>query len=185
MLLDPLWLGLRYGALATALAVVPGVVVAWLLARRHGTGSQALSAIVHLPLALPPAVLCYYLIAPRRFDWNVAVALSAVYTLPLFAAVARAGFEAIDIDSQNAARSLGASEWRVFWRITVPLAWHALLAAALAAFARAWADFGLTAIFAAPASGWASRMPALVVLGTAVCVVFFWMSRLRRGRTWV
>jgi molybdate transport system permease protein len=182
MSLEPLWLGLRYAVPGTVLAVLAGLPLAWFLAHRT-TGVHALDAFVNLPLALPPAVLCYFLIAPRRFDWNVAVALSAIYTLPLVAAMARAGLEAVDHDAENAARTLGASEWRVFWRITWPLAWRDLAAAVIAAFARAWADCSLTAIAAAPRNEIA-RAPALLLLGATVWGAFYLASRLRRGRAW-
>ena len=179
-MLDWLSFTLRYAGIATLFATVIGVPLAWVLASRQFAGRHALDAFANLPFALPPAVLCYYLLEPQYFSWNAAVALSTVYTLPMVVSIARAGFEASGQNFGNAARTLGASEFRIFWRIGVPLAWRALAAAALAAFARAFVDFGITAARAKDAS---AAGPILLMLLLA-WAAFYAASRLRRGRAW-
>ena len=155
--IEPVWLSVRCAGLATALALLIGLPLAWLLARRNFPGRALLDSFASLPVLLPPAVFVYYLLAesgrlPLAFNWSAAIALSSVYTLPLLMRMSRAGLEAVDRSIENAARSLGASEWRVFWRISAPLGRRALWAAILAGFARSFVDFGLTAIAASRTS---------------------------------
>ena len=179
-MLDWLSFTLRYAGLATLFATAIGIPLAWLLAKSAFVGRQALDAFANLPFALPPAVLCYYLLKPEHFSWNVALALSTVYTLPLVVSIARAGFEAAGRNFENAARALGAAEFRIFWRIALPLACRALLAATLAAFARAFVDFGIAAMLTK------SAFAAGPVLLTALLAwsTFYAASRLRHGRAW-
>jgi molybdate transport system permease protein len=165
------------------------VFLAWLLARGPFPGCELLDAAASLPLVLPPAVLVYYLIAaqgrwPVVFNWHAAVALSTACTLPLVLWISRPGFEAVDRSFENAARGLGASDWRVLWRITIPLVWRALLAAALAGFARSLADFGLTIMVAAGVAG----VTTLALLALAIAIIglgaLYLGNRMRRGRAW-
>lgn len=181
---SPLWLSLRYAGLATLLATMLAVPLAWLLAHRRFPGCELLDAAANLPLLAPPAVLAYYLLATLGrwrlvFHWHAAVAVSAIYTLPLVLRMSRAGLEAVDHGFENAARSLGAGEWRIFWRVTVPLAWRALLAAGLAGFARAFVDFGATVVVAATGNFW------IVALAAATALAALYAgNRLGRARVW-
>jgi len=177
-----LGLGLRYAGWATLLAMLVALPLAWLLTHRRFPGCELLDAAANLPLVLPPAVLVYYLLTasgrwPRHFSWHAAVAVSAIYTLPLLLRMMRAGLWAVDHSFENAARGLGAGEWRTFWRITLPLAWRALLAAALAGFARAFGDFGATAIVA---SGAGNAWLLLPVAAAALAALYIG-NRLRLG----
>lgn len=180
---SPLWLSLRYAGLATLLSILVAAPLAWILARGRFPGCELLDAAANLPLVLPPAVLVYYLLAalgrwPLHFSWHAAVAVSAIYTLPLLLRMTRASFAAVDHSFENAARGLGAGEWRTFWLITLPLAWRGLLAAALAGFARAFVDFGATAIVASgAASGW-----LLLPAAAAALAALYFGNRLRRGQ---
>ncbi len=183
---SPLWLSLRYSGWATLLAVLPAVPLAWLLARRTFPGARLLDAAASLPLLAPPAVLAYYLLAALGrwrlvFHWRAAVWLSAVYTLPLLLRMSRAGLEAVDPAFENAARGLGAGEWRVFFRIALPLAWRALLAAVLAGFARAFFDFGATALLAAGVRD-AAAAGFLALIAAAALAALYAGNRLRRPR---
>jgi molybdate transport system permease protein len=180
---SPLWLSLRFAGLATMFAILMALPLACLLARRRFTGSDLLDAAANLPLLLPPAVTLYYLLAKLgrwrlEFNWHAAVALSAIYTLPLLFRMARAGFEATDPSFANAARSLGAGEWRIFWRVTLPLTRRALLAAVLAGFVRAFADFSAAAIIATrDESGW-----LLLPAGGLALAALYAGNRVRRGQ---
>jgi molybdate transport system permease protein len=187
MSLDPLWLSLRYAGLATLFSIPPGVLLAYILARRQFPGRDLLDAAANLPLAMPPAVLVYYLLTAlgrwrMAFSWHAAVALSTIYTLPLLMRMSRAGLRAVDHSFENAARCLGASEWRVFWRITAPLAWRGLLAAILAGLARAVADFGLTAVVAINSKDATQTGALLLLIGAVVLAAFYAGNRLRRGQ---
>jgi molybdate transport system permease protein len=162
----PLSLSLRVALVATAIVVVVGVALGWLLARRRFFGRELLDAFVTLPLVLPPTVLGYYLLValgrssfigrliesvtgePLVFTWRGAVIAAASGALPLVVKTTRAAIAAVDSDLEDAARTLGQSEWRVFWRVTLPLAARGILAAAMLAFARSLGDFGATLMVA-------------------------------------
>jgi molybdate transport system permease protein len=166
---------LRYAGWATLFSLIVAWPLAWLLARREYPGRDLLEACANLPLLMPPTVLAYYLLAALGrwhlvFHWRAAVAVSAVYTLPLLLRWPDDGrFE-------NAARALGAGEWRILWRITLPLAWRGLLGAVVAGFARAAADFGLTVMVAGQgSSGW-----LLLPIGGMALAALYGGKRLRR-----
>jgi molybdate transport system permease protein len=167
----PLWLSLRVAAISTALALVIGLWLAWLLANRQFRGKEAIDAAVTLPLVLPPTVLGYYLLVllghnsplgklyewlfggPLVFTWQAAVVAALFHSAPLLVKSARAAFEGVDRSYERAARNLGASELRLFWRVTLPLARRSILAAAALAFARSLGDFGVTLMIAGSIPG--------------------------------
>jgi molybdate transport system permease protein len=162
----PLWLSLRVATLATAAALALGLWLAYLLANRDFRGKEVLDAALTLPLVLPPTVLGYYLLvllgraspfgkiwesltgSPLVFTWKAAVVAALLHALPLLVKSARAALESVDRSFERAARTLGASEWRLFWRVTLPLARRSILAATILAFARALGDFGVTLMVA-------------------------------------
>ncbi len=155
----PLWLSLRVAAIATIVSVALGLWIAYVLANRRFRGKDVLDTLIALPLMLPAPVLGYYLLVvlsrsgssfgvPLVFTWQAAVVASALHAIPLFVKSARAAFEAGDRRYERAAQTLGASDWRIFWRVTLPLARRAITAAGLVAFARALGDFGATLMIA-------------------------------------
>jgi molybdate transport system permease protein len=162
----PLWLSLRVATISTAVALVVGLWLAWLLANRQFRGKEILDAAITLPLVLPPTVLGYYLLVvlgraspvgklyewifggPLVFSWQAAVVAALVHSTPLLVKSARAAFESVDRSFERAARNLGASELRLFWRVTLPLARRSILAAGALAFARSLGDFGVTLMIA-------------------------------------
>jgi molybdate transport system permease protein len=115
---------------------------------------------------LPPTVLGYYLLVllgraspvgklyewmfggPLVFSWQAAVVAALFHSTPLLVKSARAAFESVDRSFERAARNLGASELRLFWRVTLPLARRSILAAGALAFARSLGDFGVTLMIA-------------------------------------
>lgn len=162
----PLALTLKVAGFATLLALLSGGLCGFLLARYSFWGRDVLDAMCTLPLVMPPTVLGYYLIViiGRRgwlggwlhdrlginlmFTWQGAVLASAVVAFPLVFKSARAAFEGVDTHLENAARTLGSSEMRVFLRITLPLAWRGILAGTMLAFARGMGEFGATLMVA-------------------------------------
>jgi molybdate transport system permease protein len=162
----PLWLSLRVAVVATALGIAVGVSIAYLLANREFRFKEALDAAVTLPLVLPPTVLGYYLLvvigrespigqiwekmfgSPLVFTWKAAVAAAFLHSFPLLVKSSRAALENVDRSFERAARTLGASEWRLFWRVTLPLARRPIYAASALAFAQALGDFGATLMVA-------------------------------------
>ncbi len=162
----PLWLSLRVALLATLLSVGIGLFLAYGLANWNFRAKELLDALVTLPLVLPPTVIGYYLLvvlgrssplgqayewlfgSPLVFTWQGAVVASTLHAVPLLVKSARAAFESVDRSYERAARTLGASEWRLFWRVTLPLARRSIVAASILAFARSLGDFGTTLMVA-------------------------------------
>lgn len=162
----PLWLSLRVAVVSTVIALVAGLWIAYILANREFRGKEVLDAVVALPLVLPPTVLGYYLLvvigraspfgkiwesifgSPLVFTWKAAVVAALLHSLPLLIKSARAAFESVDRRYERAARTLGASELRLFWKVTLPLARRSIFAAAALAFARSLGDFGVTLMVA-------------------------------------
>jgi molybdate transport system permease protein len=177
--LSPITLSLRVASLATILTVVAGVPIAWLLAKRHFPGRDVIGAALLTPLVLPPTVLGYYLLMliGRRgpigrlllawnielaFTWRAAVLAAAVGSMALLIKTAQAGFESIDGRLEQAAQTLGHSDWSVFWTISVPLAWRSILAGTILAFCRALGDFGITLMVAGDIPGVTQTMPLAI-----------------------
>jgi len=162
----PLWLSLRVALISTLIALAGGLWIAYILANRDFRGKSIADAAVTLPLVLPPTVLGYYLLvllgrssplgklwekvfgSPLVFTWKAAVVAALFHSLPLLVKSSRAAFESIDRSFERAARTLGASEWKLFWRVTLPLARRSILAAAALAFARSLGEFGATLMIA-------------------------------------
>jgi molybdate transport system permease protein len=162
----PLLLSFRVALIATLLALVVGVALGWVLARRRFPGREALDAFVTLPLVLPPTVLGYYLLVLLSvnspvgraiktatgwqlvFNWKGAVVAAMVGALPLVVKTSRAAISTVSEQLEDAARTFGKSEWQIFWRITLPLSSRGIIAAAMLAFARSLGDFGATLMVA-------------------------------------
>jgi len=153
-------------ALTASLVSLPfGVAVAWLLARRRFPGKALLDAVVHLPLVLPPVVMGYALLMTLgtqgvvggflqqhfgivfAFRWTGAALACAVMGFPLMVRAIRLSLENTDRRLEQAASTLGAGPWRVFFTITLPLAWPGLVAGMVLAFAKALGEFGATITF--------------------------------------
>ena len=167
----PLWLSLRVATISTVVALGAGLWIAYILANREFRGKAVVDAAVALPLVLPPTVLGYYLLVllgrssplgtlwaavfggPLVFTWKAAVVAAILYSLPLLVKSSRAALESVDRSCERAARTLGASEWKLFWRVTLPLAQRSILAATALAFARSLGEFGATLMIAADIPG--------------------------------
>lgn len=176
----PLWLSLKVAALATLLSLALGLWLAYLLANRQFRGREALDAAVTLPLVLPPTVLGYYLLilfgrqtplgrlyewvagSPLVFTWQAAVIAAMFHAIPLLVISARAALESVDRTYERAARNLGASNWRVFWRVSLPLARRSILAVTVLAFARTLGDFGITIMIAGNIPGRTQTMAVAI-----------------------
>lgn len=206
----PLWLSLRVASISTALAAAIGLWLAWILANRKFRGREFLDATITLPLVLPPTVLGYYLLVllgraspvgslyqwifrqPLVFTWQAAVVASLFHSTPLLVKSARAAFESVDRSYERAARNLGATELRLFWRVTLPLVRRSIVAATALAFARSLGDFGVTlmiagdipdrtqtvsiAIFDAVEAGNGAAARVLVVIISAIALIILTLA---------
>ncbi|HEY1397281.1 molybdate ABC transporter permease subunit [Roseateles sp.] len=164
-------LSLKVAGWATALNLVLGVAAGFALARLRFPGRELLDAILTLPMVLPPTVLGYYLLVVigKRgwlgawlwdtfginliFTWQGAVIAATIVAFPLVMKSARAAFEGVDPQLERAGRVLGLSEWALFFRVTLPMAWRGVLAGVLLAFARALGEFGATLMVAGSIPG--------------------------------
>lgn len=162
---EALWSTFVWAALATALVMVPGTLVAWVLARREFRGKRVVSALFSLPLVLPPTAVGYLLLRTFAADgplgretlgldldviltWKAVVIACAVMATPLVVRTARVSFEAVDPRYEQMARTLGHGRAATFLRFTLPLAARGLLAALILGFTRAVGEFGATIILA-------------------------------------
>jgi len=158
-------LSIRVSVVATLIATPIGIAIAWLLARRDFWGKSALDAIIHLPLVLPPVVTGYLLLLTfgRRglvgawladhlgivfaFRWTGAALACGIMSFPLLVRPIRLSIEAVDRRLEQAASTLGAGPWSVFWTVTLPLALPGVLAGMVLGFAKAIGEFGATITF--------------------------------------
>ena len=164
-------LTLKVAGWATAINLVLGVGVGYALSRWRFPGRDVLDALLTLPMVMPPTVLGYYLLVVIGsqgvvgawllqnlgirliFTWQAAVIAATIVAFPLVFKAARAAFENVDPQWEDAARTLGLSEWSIFLRVSLPLAWRGILAGLLLAFARALGEFGATLMVAGRIAG--------------------------------
>ena len=199
-----LWLSLKVAGWATVLNLLLGVAAAYGLSRWRSSARDLVDAILTLPLVLPPTVLGYYLLVllGRRgvfgawlekwgielvFTWQGAVIAATIVAFPLVLKSARAAFDNVNPQLENAARVMGVSEVGVFFRVTLPLASKGITAGVLLAFARALGEFGATlmiagnlpgrtqtlsiAIYEAVQAGDDNTANVLVLITSVTCIV--------------
>ena len=210
-------LTLKVAGCATALNLLLGVGVGYAMARWRFPGRDLLDAVFTLPMVMPPTVLGYYLLVVLGtqgpigrwllqqfgirliFTWQGAVIAATVVAFPLVFKAARAAFEGVEPQLEDAARTLGIDEAAVFFRVSLPLAWRGILAGLLLAFARALGEFGATlmvagsipgktqtlsiAVYEAVQAGQDAAANFLVAVTSIVCVaVLLAAGRLVPGR---
>ena len=176
---SPLWISLKSSAIATFITFFMGIAAArWMLSTRI-RGKALIEGIFISPLVLPPTVVGFLLLLlfgrngaigqfllqfdlTIIFTWQAAAITATVVSFPLMYKTALGAFEQIDANLLNAARTLGASEWQVFWRIMLPLAWPGILAGTILAFARALGEFGATLMLAGNIPGQTQTIPMAI-----------------------
>ncbi|TAM89936.1 MAG: molybdate ABC transporter permease subunit [Candidimonas sp.] len=217
----PLILSLKVAGSAAFIATVLGAGAAFALARWRSRWCEVVDSFLTLPLVLPPTVMGYYLLVllGRRgvfgqwlsrwgielvFTWQGAVVAASLVAFPLVLKSARAAFQDVDEQLENAARVLGVGEAAIFFRVTLPLASRGIFAGVLLAFARALGEFGATlmvagnipgrtqtlsiAIYQAVQAGDDGLANILVLITSATCIVallvasYVWPDHSRRGR---
>lgn len=170
-------ISLKVAGSAVGWILIPGIALAWLLARREFRGKALLDGLVHLPLVLPPVVVGYLLLISLGrqgwlgqwldrlfgislpFTWQGAAVAGGIMAFPLLVRAVRLSFEAVDPKLEAAASTLGANRWRVLATITLPLALPGVITGTLLAFARALSEFGATMTFAANIPGETRTLP--------------------------
>jgi molybdate ABC transporter permease protein len=174
--LSPLWISLKVAAVATLLTFVLGVTIAYRTLSYRGRWKPLLDGLYISPLILPPTVVGFLLLQLFRkqgplgqllawlgidiiFTWTAAAIAATVITFPLMYRTALGAFEQIDSNLLRAARTLGASEYHLFWRISLPLALPGILAGATLSFARGLGEFGATLMLAGNIPGVTETIP--------------------------
>lgn len=176
----PIKLSIEISLVAGTVAIIFGILIGKFMAKRRFRGKLILETIMLLPLVLPPTVVGFLLIIifgrnsivgqgiewlfgqPVMFTWWAAVMASAIVAFPLMYQTVKTGFEAVDSDIENAARVDGASEWKIFIYISIPMAFKAIIAGGILCYTRALGEFGATLMFAGNLPGKTQTTPLAI-----------------------
>ena len=183
---SPLWISLRTAAATIVIVFFIGVIIAWWVERLQSQSLKIFAdAVITLPMVLPPTVAGFFLLyffgnnrflgqliyqmtgIKIAFSWLATVLAAAVISLPLMFRSARGALSQVDKGMLEAARSLGMTEWRIFWRIHLPNALPGIIAGGLLAFARGLGEFGATAMIAGNIAGRTRTLPLAVYSAVA------------------
>lgn len=183
---SPLWISLHTAVATIAIVFFIGVIIAWWVERLHSQSLKIFAdAVITLPMVLPPTVAGFFLLyffgnnrflgqliyqltgIKIAFSWLATVLAAAVISLPLMYRSARGALSQVDKGMLEAARSLGMTEWRIFWRIHLPNALPGIIAGGLLAFARGLGEFGATAMIAGNIAGRTRTLPLAVYSAVA------------------
>lgn len=183
---SPLWISLRTAVATIVIVFFIGVIIAWWVERLQSQSLKIFAdAVITLPMVLPPTVAGFFLLyffgnnrflgqliyqmtgIKIAFSWLATVLAAAVISLPLMYRSARGALSQVDKGMLEAARSLGMTEWRIFWRIHLPNALPGIIAGGLLAFARGLGEFGATAMIAGNIAGRTRTLPLAVYSAVA------------------
>jgi len=178
----PIYISLKIAAVASLLVFILGICAAWYMARKQRKGRLVVETIFLSPLVLPPTVVGFGLLVlfgrnswlgkgiewlfgqPVVFTWWAAVIAGVVVSFPLVYQTIKTGFESVDKELEEIARTMGAGEAQVFWYVTLPLSWRFLLSGFMFGFARAMGEFGATLMFAGNIPGKTENIPTAIYL---------------------
>jgi molybdate transport system permease protein len=179
-------LSVKVALCCTLVICVPGIFVAWLLAKKSFWGKSLLDGLVHMPLVLPPVVPGFLLLlllgnqgfigkylhehwgVSIAFTWFGAVIASSVMAFPLMVRATRQAISHVDSSLEAAAQSLGAHPFRVFFTITLPLALPGVLTGLILAFSRSLGEFGATITFVGNIEGETRTLPLAIYTNTQI-----------------
>ncbi len=191
---SPLWISLATSVTATVITLFLGLAAAAWREGRTGPAMALVDGIFLLPLVLPPTVVGFLLLllfgrngplgklllefgATIVFSWPATVIAATVVAFPLMYLTARAALEQVDPSLLQAARTLGASEWRVFREVALPLAWPGVLAGTILSFARALGEFGATLMLAGNIQGRTETIPIAIYFAVEA-------NEMKQAATW-
>ena len=184
--LSPLWISLQTAAATITIVFFLGVLAAWWVERMHSESAKILiDGLFTLPMVLPPTVAGFFLLVifgnnrivgrffidtlgvQIAFSWLATVLAAGVISFPLMYRSARGALVQVDKGIMEAGRSLGMTEWRIFWRLHLPNALPGIIAGGLLAFARGLGEFGATAMLAGNIAGKTRTLPLAVYSAVA------------------
>ena len=191
---SPLWVTLKTTLTAIIIIFILGIIAAWWSLRLSDRWQNVVDAIFTIPMVLPPTVCGFLLLLalgsnspvgqwfntigfPLIFSWPATVIAAVVVAFPLMYRSARGAFESLNPDMLDAARTLGWSESRVFFKLMLPLAWSSIAAGTMLAFARALGEFGATLFLAGNYVGITRTIPIAIYfewMGGNTDVAIFW-----------
>lgn len=194
--LSPAWISIKVTLAATVIIFFLGLSVAWFMTNYRGRGKGLMDGILTLPLVLPPTVAGFAILlligkngpvgklldifgVNIIFSWYAAVIAAVIVAFPLMYKTSRGAFDQIDTNILDAARTLGVSEWKVFWRVSVPLAWPGIAAGTALSFARSLGEFGATLMVAGSIPGKTQTIPIAIYFATQggeMEVALIWVS---------
>ena len=177
--LSPLWISLKTVLVTTVITVILGIAAARWMSRYSGKLNPVIDGAFILPLVLPPTVVGFGLLLLMGkhgwvgkflslfnttvvFSWPATVITAAVMAFPLMYMTTRGAFEQVDKNIEDAARTLGASEWRVLYSVTLPMAWPGVVAGTILSFARSLGEFGATLMLAGNIPGKTTTIPVAI-----------------------
>ena len=176
---SPLWISLKTAFLATIITSIIGIFISYKMANYKGRGRGFIDGIFTLPLILPPTVIGFFLllICGKNgfvgkifmsfnkniiFSWSATVIAATVVAFPMMYRTCRSAFEQIDKNMISAARTLGLSETKIFFKVAIPLAWPGIIGGLVLSFARALGEFGATLMIAGNIPGKTQTMPVAI-----------------------
>ena len=176
---SPLWISLKTAFLATIITSIIGIFISYKMANYKGRGRGVIDGIFTLPLILPPTVIGFFLLLLCGkngfvgkifmsfnkniiFSWSATVIAATVVAFPMMYRTCRSAFEQIDKNMISAARTLGLSETKIFFKIAIPLAWPGIIGGLVLSFARALGEFGATLMIAGNIPGRTQTMPVAI-----------------------
>ena len=176
---SPLIVSLKTSFCATVITFFLGIMIAWKIRTINEKIKSIIDSVITLPMVLPPTVVGFFLLiifgkkgifgkwlysigVSVVFSWWATVIAAIVVAFPLMYRSAKGAFEQIDSNIINAAKTMGVSDFKIFWKVTVPLAWPGIAAGTMLTFARALGEFGATLMIAGNIPGKTQTIPIAI-----------------------
>ena len=176
---SPLWISIKTATFSTIITFFLGIVISYRMSNFKGKSKGIIDGLFTLPLILPPTVVGFFLLlicgkngpvgkilelfdTSLIFSWTATVLAAIVVSFPMMYRTTRASFEQIDINILSAARTLGLSEFKIFYKIAIPLAMPGIIGGLVLSFARAMGEFGATLMIAGNIPGRTQTMPLAI-----------------------
>lgn len=192
---SPVWISLKTAIFSTIITSIIGISISYKMANYKGRSKGIIDGILTLPLILPPTVIGFFLllICGKNgfigkifmsfnkniiFSWSATVIAATVVAFPMMYRTCRSAFEQIDKNMILAARTLGLSEIKIFFKVVIPLAWPGIIGGLVLSFARALGEFGATLMIAGNIPGKTQTMPVAIffaVEGGDMNKAMFWV----------